>query len=128
MLANGRKANGQQFTKALHAIYDHPDYIALPKQTRAFLWDFARQYNGRNNGDLSAAPGTMARWGWTRAELKKAKREAEGAGWIEVTRYPRYPRDPTLYRLTWLAVSEELRGQGKLDSSVFAQKVRRLRR
>lgn len=78
MLANGRKANGQQFTKALHAIYDHPDYIALPKQTRAFLWDFARQYNGRNNGDLSAAPGTMARWGWTRAELKKAKREAEG--------------------------------------------------
>ena len=127
MLPNGRKKGRQTFTKALHAITDHPDYLALSKQTRAFLWDFARQYNGRNNGDLAAAVGTMGQWGWTKAELKRAKAEALERRWIEVTRLPRFPRDPTLYRLTWMATSPELRSEKILDPGAFNQEVRSLR-
>jgi len=127
MLANGRGKRSQGFLKALHVIYDHPDYIALSKPTRAFVWDMARQYNLRNNGDLSAALGMMEQWGWTQAELKRARKEAETRNWIQVTRYPRFPRDPTLYRLTWLPTSPELKDSGKLDPGAFEQTVRSLK-
>ncbi|MFV8816669.1 hypothetical protein [Haliea sp. E17] len=127
MLPNGRAKGSEGFFKALHAIFDHPEYIALSKQTRAFIWDLARQYNLRNNGDLSAALGAMEQWGWTQSELKRARKEALEAGWIEVTRYPRFPRDPTLYRLAWLPTSPELKDREKLEPAAFRQQVKRLK-
>ena len=101
MLPNGRGSQSPQFLMALHAIFDHPDYQTMSKQTRAFLWDFARQYNGHNNGNLSAAVGVMGKYGWSRRELSRARKEAQACGWIAPTRMPRAKREPILYRLTW---------------------------
>lgn len=126
MLANGRKKGGPPFVRMLHAILDHDDYKAMRKPTRAFLCDLARQYNGFNNGNLSAAEGVMGAYGWTKWELIRARREAEAYGWIEVTRYPRAKRDPILYRLTWMP-TDKWDGHPKLDVGAHNQKVRRLR-
>lgn len=126
MLPNGRKKAGPPFTRALHAITDHPDYKALSKQTRAFLWDLARQYNGYNNGNLSAAVGTMGKLGWTKWELMRARTEALKAGWIEVTRYPTAKRQPVLYRLSWLA-TDKWEGKPYLDPEAHKQPVKALK-
>ncbi|MBA6412379.1 hypothetical protein H2508_04565 [Parahaliea sp. F7430] len=126
MLPNGRKKSGPQFTRALHAITDHPDYIAMSKQSRAFLWDLSRQYNGFNNGNLAACLGVMGKLGWTKWELMRARKEAESLGWIEVTRYPSAKRDPVLYRLTWLK-TDKWDGKPKLDVGAHAQRVRSLK-
>ncbi len=126
MKPNGRGNKGHSFTMALHVITDHPDYTSLSKQTRAFLWDFARQYNGYNNGNLSAAVGAMGQFGWTKWELRRARSEAEAGGWIEVTRYPRAKREPILYRLTWLE-TDKWDGKPYLDDGAHAQKRKSLR-
>jgi len=126
MLPNGRSSAGGTFTKALHAVFDHPDYIALSKQARALLWDLARQYNLKNNGNLTAALGTMSKWGWGKWELQRARRELEAHGWIEATRYPRAKREPILYRLTWLELNE-WDGPPELDPEAYRQKVRSLK-
>lgn len=126
MLPNGRKSPGPPFVRALYAIFDHPDYLALAKQSRAFLWDLARQYNGFNNGNLSAAPGTMARLGWTKDEIKRAVKELKALGWIEITREQRYGRQPHLYRLAWLN-TDRWEGAPHLDRDALQQKVKSLR-
>ncbi len=126
MLPNGRSNAGGSFTKALHAIHDHPDYIALTKQTRAFLWDLARQYTGHNNGNLSGAVGTMGKYGWTKWELMRARKEALEHGWIEVTRYPNSKREAVLYRLSWLP-TDKWEGKPYLEPQAHKQKVRPLK-
>jgi len=126
MLPSGRKKAGPPFTKALHAIHDHPDYVALTKQTRAFLWDLARQYNGYNNGNLAACEGLMRPLGWSKWELMRARSEALEMGWIEVTRYPTAKRDPVLYRLTWM-LTDRWEGRPVLDPGATQQKVRSLK-
>lgn len=103
---------------ALHAIIDHPDYITMSKQARAFLWDFTRQYNGHNNGNLAAAEGTMGKWGWSRRELERARLEVEAKGWIARTRHPPRKRDPVLYRITWVPL-DEWEGKPKLDPDLI---------
>lgn len=126
MLPTGRSKAGGGFTRALHAITDHPDYIALSKQTRAFLWDLARQYNGHNNGNLSAAVGIMGKHGWTKWELMRARTEALEHGWIEATRYPTAKREPVLYRLSWLP-TDKWEGRPHLDAEAYKQPVKPLK-
>lgn len=104
MLPNGRKQCAGGFLKAPHAVFDHPDYIRLSPASKAFLWDFSRQFNGRNNGNLSGAHGVMKSWGWNKKAALKCRKELEAADWIRVTRYPKAKRQPVLYRLSWLDV------------------------
>ena len=126
MLPNGRKKGGSGFTKALYAITDHPGYIALNKQSRAFIWDLARQYNGHNNGNLAACEGVMGHLGWSKWELQRARKQALKLGWIEVTRYPTAKREPILYRLTWMK-TDKWEGRPKLDPGAHTQEVKRLK-
>jgi hypothetical protein len=106
MYPNGRKKGDGLFVKGLHAIYQHPDYRALSIQARAFLWDFASTYNLKNNGNLSASEGVMGEFGYSRYQCYRLRNELLKHDWIEVTRHPRFPRDPYLYRLTWLDLNE----------------------
>lgn len=126
MKANGRGNGKEPFFRALHAIYDHPDYIALSKTSRAFLWDLCRQYNGYNNGNLSAAPGIMHKLAWEKKTALRCRAELEEKGWISVTRYPRAKKEPVLYRLTWLEV-DTWDGTPYLDVGVRLVKKRSLR-
>ncbi len=126
MKANGRGHGKETFFRALHAIYDHPDYLALSKTSRAFLWDLCRQYNGRNNGNLSAAPAIMSPMKWDKNTTLRSRRELQERGWIAVTRWPRAKREPILYRLTWLEL-DEWKGKPALDPEAFNQPRRSLR-
>ena len=128
--SRGMKPNGSghgkaHFFRALHAIFDHPDYLALSKTARAFLWDMCRQYNGRNNGNLCAAPSIMKPLGWDKKTATRCRRELLANNWIAVTRYPRAKREPVLYRLTWLEVDTWL-GKPYLDPNAANQRRRSL--
>ena len=122
MRPNGRGHGKEPFFRALYAIFDHPDYISLSKTSRAFLWDMCRQYNGYNNGNISAAPGVMECMGWDKKTALRCRKELENSGWIVVTRYPRAKKQPVLYRLSWLDVDV---WPGGLDLDVGAREVPR---
>ena len=126
MKPNGRGHGKRSFFQALHAIYDHPDYLTLSKTARAFLWDFCRHFNGRNNGNLSAAPGIMAPMGWDKKTASRCRKELEQAGWIAVTRYPTARKEPVLYRLTWLDL-DKWEGAPYLDPEATKRPRRSLR-
>ena len=126
MLPNGRGHGKATFFRALHAIFDHPDYLALSKTSRAFLWDLSRQYNGHNNGNLSAAPAIMGPMGWDKNTTLRSRRELERHGWIAITRLPRAKREPVLYRLTWLDLNKWA-GKPELDPEAYKRPTRSLR-
>ncbi|MEE2651795.1 MAG: hypothetical protein VYE54_03635 [Pseudomonadota bacterium] len=127
MKPNGRGHGKEPFFRALHSIYDHTDYLALSKTARAFLWDLCRQYNGYNNGNISAAPGIMEPMGWNKKTALRCRSELEQRGWISVTRYPRAQKEPILYRLTWLDI-DRWEGKPTLDPGVEKIPRRSLRR
>jgi hypothetical protein len=91
---------------------DHPCYNSLSHTATRLLFEFARQYNGHNNGDLCAAWKLMHVRGWrSRDTLDRAKRELLDHGLILLTRQGGR-RKANLYALTWRAIDE---CKGKLD-------------
>lgn len=95
-----------------HAVLDSPNYLAVSWPARSLLVDLARQFNGYNNGDLTAAWKLMAKRGWrSKDTLYKALRELLDSGLIELTRQG--GRNAcNLYAVTWDAIDE---CKGKLD-------------
>lgn len=89
-----------------------PQFVQLkPRAVKLFL-DFLAQYNGSNNGDLSACWKYMYARGWTSSDqLDKAKKELLAGGWIIEARKGGRHR-ATLYALTCFAIDE---CKGKLD-------------
>lgn len=102
-------------------------FLALPKHiinSKAFqslsgnatklLIQLGEQFNGKNNGDLSAAFSVLQRKGWrSKSTLRNAINQLLESGLIEKTSEGWLrPRRCTLYALTWLAIDD---CQGKLD-------------
>lgn len=127
MMSNGRrKPSGESFVLGLWAIYDHPDYLALSKTSRAFLWEVCRLYNGYNNGDLSIAFGIMGHRGWDKKTITRCRDELIARNWLAITRLPKAKREPILYRLTWIELGR-CDGKLKLDPDAFRLKRRSLK-
>jgi hypothetical protein len=109
--ACGRRDSGT-FTLIPHAVQDSPNWRACSGTGIKLLCDLARQFNGRNNGDLCAALTLMKPRGWTRREtILIAARELIHYGLIVLTRQGGL-HYPNLYAVTWLAIDE---CGGKLD-------------
>lgn len=107
----GRAATGR-FAGIPIVCMDHPNYTALGNSAIRLLLEFARQYNGRNNGDLCCAWALMRERGWrSKATVDRACRELVSRGWIERTRQGGR-NQPNLYALTFYAIDE---CKGKLD-------------
>lgn len=108
--AKGRSENGT-FAALPHALFrareDEPPPVArLSKMARLLLVDIAQQYRGNNNGNLSAAPKTLAPYGWTsRGTVDRALRELVSEGFLSLTRQGGRNRC-SLYALTWHGVDE----------------------
>ncbi len=84
----------------------------LSHKAAHLLDNLAAQYNGMNNGDLSAAPKIMALFGWTsQGSIHSALVELLALGFIEQTRQGGKNRC-SLYALTWHSIDE---CGGKLD-------------
>lgn len=90
------------------ALMEHPDFCELTPSAIKVLMVLGRQYNGMNNGDLSATKTTMKSWGgMADGTLARALRELRGANLILCTRTSYRRRDGqkcALYGLTWLPI------------------------
>lgn len=88
------------------AVLNCSKYRALSSSGVKLLFDIAMQYNGKNNGDLSAAWKIMKPKGWrSEATLDRAKKELLAAEFIAQTRQGRLPNLCTLYGVTWIALN-----------------------
>lgn len=118
--AKGRKDKGG-FCSLPHNVLDSDSYLALSGNSVKVLLFLLRQYNGRNNGDLSAPFSAAASLKiGSQSTWYKALKELIEADLIMVTResMKKYHGNPhglcTLFALTWRNIDE---CKGKLDCS-----------
>ena len=110
--AKGRNEGGQ-FAALPHRCLAHENYTRLSSRAIRLLVDLAFQYNGRNNGDLTAAPSILHKRGWRSKEtIRLAILELLHFGWITLTRQGGLNRTPNLYAVTFQPIDE---CGGKLD-------------
>jgi hypothetical protein len=108
--ATGR--SGPSFLALQHRMLDHPRFLALSGRAIKTLLYLARQFRGKNNGDLQAT-WTLARSAGFKssANLRSALQELEDAGFIVRTRQGGR-NSCNLYALTWQSIDD---CGGKLD-------------
>ncbi|GAB3288846.1 hypothetical protein [Parahaliea aestuarii] len=109
--AKGRSANAKPFGRLPKEIWEHPDYCNLkPLSAYKMLMEFACQYNGRNNGDLTAAYSVLKARGWKSQDtINNAVEALMRAGLVVRSRTGRFCNPGGrchLYALTWLPVDE----------------------
>ena len=107
--AKNRRESGR-FILIPHAVLASSDYIRLSYKSKALLVDLVHQYNGRNNGDLTAALGTLKARGWVRsATLSSAANELMKVNLIIRTREGKFQNPHSrcaLYAITWQPIDE----------------------
>jgi hypothetical protein len=107
----GRKESGP-FTAIPHAVQDCPNWKLCSGTSIKLLCELARQFNGRNNGDLCAAMSVLRNKGWRSPDtLSRSLKELLHFGFITLTRQGGLNR-ANLYALTWKPIDE---CEGKLD-------------
>jgi hypothetical protein len=110
--AKGRSESGQ-FAALPHRCLAHENYTRLSSRAIRLLVDMAYQYNGSNNGDLTAAPSILQKRGWRSKEtIRLAILELLHFGWITLTRQGGLNRIANLYAVTFNSIDE---CGGKLD-------------
>lgn len=81
-----RKGSGR-FAGIPHAVMDHPDYATLSANAVRLLLELLRQYNGYNNGDLSATFSVLKKRGFgSKGTIAKVLQELEQRGFLICTR------------------------------------------
>lgn len=114
-----RSTDNRSYSAKPHHIF-RPNFAAgtpspaavLSHKAAHLLDDLTSQYRGKNNGDLSAAPKTMALYGWTsHGSVDDAIAELIAQGFIEQTRQGGR-NQCSLYAITWQPIDE---CGGKLD-------------
>lgn len=99
----GRRDSGS-FTAIPHAVQDSANWKLCSGSAIKLLLDVARQYNGRNNGDMCATFSVMKRRGWKSCDtLARALKEVRHYGFLLLTRQGGLDF-PSLYALTWHAI------------------------
>lgn len=97
-------------------VMEHEDFRSLAPTSAKVLTALMSQYNGRNNGDLSATHTTMKSWGgMAHSTLAKALRELLDRRLIVRTRDRRIGQEGArcaLYAITWQPIDP---CNGKLD-------------
>ncbi|GHE19992.1 helix-turn-helix domain-containing protein [Halomonas urumqiensis] len=97
-------------------VTDHDDFRALSPSAHKVLMALSTQYNGKNNGDLSATHTTMKGWGgMAHTTLGKALKELQQRQLIVKTRdavIGRAGARCALYAITWQPIDP---CDGKLD-------------
>lgn len=85
-------------------------YRALSFTARGVLMELHMQYNGSNNGDLSATRSMAKDWGVSSPNiLQKALTDLLNGGWIIQTRssvFSRHGSRCALYALSWYSIDD----------------------
>ncbi len=103
-----------------HEVLRSPAYRSLSPSAVKLLVDIAGQYNGKNNGDLTACMALMKPRGWrSTSTLNRAKRELLSGGLIEQTRQGGMNLGPNLYAITWKPIDEctDKKGRPRHDAT-----------
>jgi hypothetical protein len=106
----GKRKGHVSFAGIPRIVCDHEDYINLGGNAVRLLVELSRQYNGKNNGNLTAAWTCMSKRGFKSKEtLSKAIKELVAANLIMITRTG-YFQNPggrcSLYALAWQPIDE----------------------
>ena len=116
---NHKRSESRSFSAKPHHIF-RPNFAAgihspasvLSHSGAHLLDNLTAQYNGKNNGDLSAAPKIMKLYGWnSHGSVNNAIAELIAKGFIEQTRQGGR-NQCSLYAITWYSIDE---CGGKLD-------------
>lgn len=108
---NPNNRNGKRrFSSIPHFVLDSPDFRNLSGRAVKALLILVRQFNGHNNGDLSAPFKYAREWGFSsKTTLAKALKELRERNLIIVTREGKFLTPGgvcTLYALTWEPINE----------------------
>lgn len=99
----GRRHSGT-FVSLPHAMIRSPGFFALSGAAMKMLLFLAAQYNGRNNGDLSATKAMVKDAGvCSPSKLGELLSQLEEAGFIVLTRHGNR-KLCNLYALTWYGI------------------------
>lgn len=105
----GRRETGR-FTGIPHSVMKHHDYIGLSYSAKCLLFELAFQYNGYNNGNLTAAWSILSKRGWkSKATLSKALNELISQEFVKCSRVGWFANPGSrcaLYAVTWHAIDE----------------------
>lgn len=102
----GRSESGT-FTSIPHRVQDSDNWRHASGTAIKLLCDIARQFNGRNNGDLCASLSVLKQRGWSSPEtVSRALRELRHYGFITLTRQGGLDLGASLYALTWHPIHE----------------------
>lgn len=110
MAGKSKAKSGPRFFRLESRLVQSPGHRALSFVARVVLQELMAQYNGENNGDLSATR-TMAKdWGiGSDNTLRSALKELEASNWIVQTRcsvFNKHGARCALYALSWLPIDE----------------------
>ncbi|MEC8810417.1 MAG: hypothetical protein VXY23_03795 [Pseudomonadota bacterium] len=109
---NERRQNKTRFAGIPHHIMNCENYKHIGAWETRLLLELARQYNGSNNGDLSAPWSQLKNRGWkSKGTLNKAIKNLLRFGMIDRTRQGGKHKC-SLYSLTWENIDE---CNGKLE-------------
>ncbi|MFC3146443.1 hypothetical protein [Piscinibacterium candidicorallinum] len=103
--ARGRRSNcdGPTFIMLPHVVVESPGYRELTHAARSLLVDLARQFNGKNNGELVACAKALKPLGWTSNQtVSRCLKQLQEVGLIQETRKGAKPNLASLFALTWL--------------------------
>jgi len=124
--AKGRSIRTKSFAGVPRAVMEAEDYIKLPSASKCLLFEFAYQYRGHNNGDLTAAYTILKKRGWrSPTTLSHALKRLLAANLAVCTRQGQFHNPGgvcALYALTWLPIHE---CKGKHDAVPSSIPLRR---
>ncbi len=124
-MAKRRQEKSRRYAGIPHSVMASEDYKRLSGSALKILLELTRQYNGRNNGDLSATFKVAETLGiGSKSTLTRALRELQEKNLITQTRQGQFINPGgvcSLYALTWQPIDE---CQGKLDIAATRQPPR----
>lgn len=107
---NAKAPKAPPFAMMPKAMIQSAGYRALSFAARCVLVELLAQYNGNNNGDLSATRAMAKQWGiGSDNTLRQALRDLEASGWIMQTRssfFSKHGARCALYAISWMPVDE----------------------
>lgn len=106
----GRKPTGR-FLALPHSVIQHESFENLSGNAIRLLIQIASQYNGENNGQLTASFVVLKDKGWgSKTTLSRCIKELIDAGLIIKTRQGFYPKTLSLYAITWVVLDKDVKG------------------
>lgn len=102
--AKGNKNNGA-FSLYHHALFASAHYFSLSPVARCVLHGMFVQYNGKNNGELTATAKQAKHWGFSEPTLIKALKELEENRFITKVKQGLFAsgrHNYNLFALTWI--------------------------